>query len=387
MSKSEPREKLRGILIGRTQGLTPLDWDRIILVNLSKRFILAAFILALAFIVDASWLTEDNWILVTGVRVVMVLGSLLAAWAGRNCRNYVKAEILISSGSLMQVVGMSVLAWIEGTYNLYISGVYQVLVFVILFLPIRPLVFGTLVFMAGAYWFGIVPSLFGLSEDPRFILGHAAGYAAFGIMLIAGSVLFIRLRIMEAVNRTALEDKAERVEEQTYKDELTGAYNYRMFQNILPQLLDHSIKQKKQLCLCLIDLDDFKQINDRFGHATGNRVLRSVVQRLSSYIREGDYLFRIGGDEFAVVFNGMPTDKAGLIGSRIADSLSEIEGLTQQGLPPIRCSIGIAYQTAGSKDWKTLYNAADRALYKAKEGKHGGNQIIVSGDSPVVFSQ
>ncbi|MEB3101905.1 GGDEF domain-containing protein [Ferviditalea candida] len=387
MSKSEHREKLGGILIGKPQGFTPLDWDRMVLVNLPKRFYLAAIFLALAFVVDVSWFTEDNWILIAGVRAAMVFGALLMGWIGRSFRNYFGAEILILSGSLIQVFFMSVLAWTEGTYNLYITGVYQVLAFVILFLPIRPFVFGTLVFAVGAYWFGIVPVLFRISEDAGILIGHAAGFATYAIMLVAGNMLFIRLRMTDVIHRKSLEDEAGRFEEQTSKDDLTGAFNYRMFQNILPKLVDSAIEQKSLLCLCLIDLDDFKQINDRFGHATGNRVLRSVVHRLSSYIREGDYLFRIGGDEFAIVFNRMPRDKAELIGRRIADSLGGIEELTQQGLPPIRCSMGIAYQTVGSRDWKMLFNAAERALYKAKEEKHGQNQINISGDSPVIFPQ
>lgn len=148
-------------------------------------------------------------------------------------------------------------------------------------------------------------------------------------------------------------------------DELTGAYNRSGYELLLSTIDLNSVY------LMLFDVDDFKNVNDTYGHDTGDRVLMKVVEVLKSHFRSEDYVCRIGGDEFVVFMMHAEGRRDTLVASKIQDinrALSQVE----DGLPAVSVSVGVVHGTdAANADVQTLYEKADDAMYRAKkDGKH-----------------
>ena len=152
-------------------------------------------------------------------------------------------------------------------------------------------------------------------------------------------------------------------------DPLTGLGNHRHFQERLQRELGAAQADGSPLTLCFIDVDDFKKINDRFGHPVGDRVLSQIAGRL----RQGGEAFRLGGDEFAILLPSTtsrpPTRSPQSIVGRIAAlEVDEVDGLT--------VSAGVATYPDHGGERDELIRLADNALYWAKE--HGKNRVRVS---------
>ncbi|MDX6503988.1 MAG: hypothetical protein QOE29_1113 [Gaiellaceae bacterium] len=151
-------------------------------------------------------------------------------------------------------------------------------------------------------------------------------------------------------------------------DPLTGLGNHRHFHERLQRELTVAEETGSELALCMVDLDNFKEINDSFGHPSGDQVLAGVATRL----RHGGEAFRLGGDEFAVLLPGMGEEGAVVIAESI---IERINGLKVEDLPQTRASCGVAvFPTEGvSRD--DLLRLTDSALYWAKG--HGKNRVRV----------
>jgi diguanylate cyclase (GGDEF)-like protein len=147
---------------------------------------------------------------------------------------------------------------------------------------------------------------------------------------------------------------------QSRHDHLTGLQNRRAYEMRLDAETAKAKRRDEPLALCLLDLDRFKAVNDRFGHVAGDEVLRAVARGFGSR-RLHDEAFRIGGDEFAVVFPGCDEAAARSAIRRMVDSL-DLGSLTARGIT-FGVSFGIA---AGETDPKALHAAADGELTKAK---------------------
>jgi diguanylate cyclase (GGDEF)-like protein len=156
-------------------------------------------------------------------------------------------------------------------------------------------------------------------------------------------------------------------------DPLTGLPNRRAFEEHLDRALSTAAGNADEVALALIDLDDFKQVNDRRGHTAGDRVLRTIGRVLARTIRADEEVFRIGGDEFALVVYG-PWLAAGRALERIREGLSSQR--RANGLPTI--SAGIASTAGGAIDRDDLVEQADAALYAAK----GAGKDRVVGPGP-----
>ncbi len=149
-------------------------------------------------------------------------------------------------------------------------------------------------------------------------------------------------------------------------DPLTGLGNYRHFQERLQIELAAAEQDRTLLTLCLIDIDDFKRINDRFGHPAGDRILT----RVAGLLRQGGEAFRLGGDEFAVLLPGVD-ERAALIAARsIAGRVGSHE---DDEVGRVLVSVGVASFPTDGVGRDELVRLADRALYWAKE--HGKNQV------------
>jgi diguanylate cyclase (GGDEF)-like protein/putative nucleotidyltransferase with HDIG domain len=151
-------------------------------------------------------------------------------------------------------------------------------------------------------------------------------------------------------------------------DPLTGLGNHRNFHERLAWELDHALRAGAPLALCLVDVDDFKRINDRFGHPAGDRVLSQVAARL----RQTGEAFRVGGDEFAVLLPGYKAREAVTAAESIIDRIATLDF---GHLGEITVSAGIALAPEHTRDRDELLSLVDGALYWAKE--YGKNRARV----------
>jgi diguanylate cyclase (GGDEF)-like protein len=149
-------------------------------------------------------------------------------------------------------------------------------------------------------------------------------------------------------------------------DPLTGLGNHRHFHERLQRELAHADENGGLVSLCFLDIDDFKRVNDQFGHPTGDRILSQVAARL----RQGGESFRLGGDEFAVLLPGMDEQLALSTARSIVQRIAETE-LGKTGA--VTVSAGVATFPQHGRERDSLIRLADGALYWAKE--HGKNQV------------
>jgi diguanylate cyclase (GGDEF)-like protein/putative nucleotidyltransferase with HDIG domain len=149
-------------------------------------------------------------------------------------------------------------------------------------------------------------------------------------------------------------------------DPLTGLGNHRNFHDRLERELRYAHERRLPLSLCMIDIDDFKRINDRFGHPTGDRVLSQLATRL----RQTGEAFRLGGDEFALLLPGSDESAALTAASSVVDRIAALN-LEPTGAVTVSVGIATSPQHAGERD--ELIGLADSALYWAKE--YGKNRV------------
>ncbi|HVA36290.1 MAG TPA: diguanylate cyclase [Candidatus Dormibacteraeota bacterium] len=178
----------------------------------------------------------------------------------------------------------------------------------------------------------------------------------------------LRARVAAALRGKALEPqlRAERVElaQAAYTDALTGAANRRAFEDALEAAVAFASRTRRPLSLLYVDLDAFKELNDRKGHAEGDRALQRVASTLLSSVRGTDTVARIGGDEFAVI----------LLGCDITDAENFTNRLFRAAGQDAIASFSAGVATSRSVvdgDATTLRAAADRALYQAKAAGRG----------------
>ncbi len=147
-------------------------------------------------------------------------------------------------------------------------------------------------------------------------------------------------------------------------DYLTGLLNRRAFDVEFAEQHDRARRSGLPLALAMFDLDHFKQINDRFGHASGDRALCDFAALLERELRGGDTLARVGGEEFAVILFGVGLDDAVAFAARIGAELARPVGADQ---PALSASAGVAALSERDATPEALLLVADRALYAAKE--------------------
>ncbi|MEP5763701.1 MAG: diguanylate cyclase [Halieaceae bacterium] len=155
-----------------------------------------------------------------------------------------------------------------------------------------------------------------------------------------------------------------------YQDPLTGLANRRRFERQIGFEFSRASRYGRPLSLVLLDVDDFKGVNDSQGHSFGDRVLQSLAHRCEEHFRSTDLIARIGGDEFAIVLVETQLEEARKIAQRLLTTQSEAE---DEGTT-VTISIGISEVKVGDSISSELLDRADEALYKAKHA--GRNQVI-----------
>jgi len=173
-----------------------------------------------------------------------------------------------------------------------------------------------------------------------------------------------------------LREAKERAEALAARDVLTGLPNRLLLQETVDREIALAERTKRTLGILVIDLDDFKGVNDRFGHAAGDAYLIEVAHRLRAALRQEDVLFRAGGDEFFAVLPNLDT-AAGIetLVSRLIADVHRPVGTNGEVVRPA-ISIGAALYPQHGRSLAVLLNAADRALYTAKA--RGGNRYRIA---------
>ena len=172
-----------------------------------------------------------------------------------------------------------------------------------------------------------------------------------------------------------------------YHDSMTGLPNRMLFQDRFSQALLHSQRSNEMLAMLFLDLDRFKVINDTLGHATGDRLLKIVAERLSSCLREGDTIARLGGDEFMILLTGIrQVEDAAKVAEKLLIALRPSFQFDAQDLH-ITTSIGISLFPFDGREAETLIKNADIALYRAKERGRDNFQMYTPEMNERAFEQ
>jgi diguanylate cyclase (GGDEF)-like protein len=160
-----------------------------------------------------------------------------------------------------------------------------------------------------------------------------------------------------------------------YTDPLTGLCNRSNMMHQLQREISLSRRENRPMSLVIVDIDHFKNINDRFGHLSGDQVIRCVAQHLRDSLRDFDLIFRYGGEEFVLVLSGADAACAGSIAERLRAAVADHTCLLEGGgkvSPTI--SLGVS-QLRDDEDPTALFARADAAMYQAKT--HGRNAVCV----------
>ncbi|HSK66444.1 MAG TPA: sensor domain-containing diguanylate cyclase [Anaerolineales bacterium] len=165
------------------------------------------------------------------------------------------------------------------------------------------------------------------------------------------------------------------VEEQTRLDSLTGVFNHGYFLKVLAEQAEQAAASRSQLCLIMLDIDFFKQYNDRYGHLVGDRILKLLCTAIRHHVKQTDAIGRWGGEEFIISLPGAGPVDALRVAERIGQTMAtlQVEDRDQKTIPVPTVSQGIAIYPNEADEIYRLVDLADRRLYIAKE--RGRNQV------------
>ncbi|MBA1145703.1 GGDEF domain-containing protein [Ectothiorhodospiraceae bacterium WFHF3C12] len=198
------------------------------------------------------------------------------------------------------------------------------------------------------------------------------------IAFIGNQVAALR-RVVKARNRE-LESAVAELRELATLDPLTRLPNRRSIMDHLLQeesRAERRTPEQNSLCLCLVDVDHFKRINDTYGHQVGDRALQQVADALVNVLRKGDFVGRYGGEEFLLILPESTREGARIAADRVRRHIEQSGMSALESAEHLTVSIGVAVHSPGDSVEKTL-GRADAALYEAK-GK-GRNQVVLAGE-------
>lgn len=187
--------------------------------------------------------------------------------------------------------------------------------------------------------------------------------------------LFVIEKALENQRLRELAEMSEYYKRLSNIDEMTGIYNFRFFMQMLQNEMERHTRYPDPLCLFIVDIDDFKQINDRYGHLVGDSVLRRVAILLKRSVRGCDVLARYGGEEFSVILPATALKDAVHVAERIRSTVAEHRFHLPDGLMLDHVTVTVGLGTFSPSDVtpESLIKKADQALYEGK--KNGKNQV------------
>jgi len=154
-------------------------------------------------------------------------------------------------------------------------------------------------------------------------------------------------------------------------DPMTGAYNRRYFYSIVKEIIALSKRENKSITLAMVDIDNFKNINDTYGHDIGDEVIKTIVNKISSEIRDSDIFIRFGGEEFVILLPNTSIDKSMVILEKVRKTIEECKSVKDVSFT---ISIGVAEYIYSEINFDKVLKRADDGLYIAKNS--GKNRIV-----------
>lgn len=196
--------------------------------------------------------------------------------------------------------------------------------------------------------------------------------AGLGMTIIVWILAARTWLLQRAVARrtAALRRTSERLRQLATTDELTGLYNRRFFLDRWAWECDRAKRYQRPLACLMVDVDGFKQVNDRLGHHTGDLVLKDVARELKAALRQSDILARFGGDEFIVALPETTHEQAEAVAQKLRQVSLRASGDSQRRVPDVRLSVGLSYVVPGDQEPEEIIQAADQSLYSAKRQAH-----------------
>jgi diguanylate cyclase (GGDEF)-like protein len=198
--------------------------------------------------------------------------------------------------------------------------------------------------------------------DPRWLYSLAVG-AFLAVFMVMCDLWFLVTELQWELAQ------------QVRTDPLTGAMNRRAMEEAAKRETARSIRHDRPLCMIVIDIDNFKQLNDTRGHAAGDSALQALVQRVKDTLRNQDLFARTGGEEFAILLPDTPETAGIATAERVRQAIEELEVPSAAGTIRITVSAGVAQLDSSCGGWEELMQRADEAMYEAK--KRGRNAVTV----------
>ncbi len=214
----------------------------------------------------------------------------------------------------------------------------------------------------------------------ELLLWVAFAMALAQFSLLAGMVSDLRYKIKDK-NRTLAKQNAElevalqRISDMAIRDELTGVFNRRYLMERITEETARCQRSGATFCLCMVDIDFFKKINDGYGHLGGDEVLRCVARTASGALREGDFFGRYGGEEFVMLLTNTTLVGAMVTAERVRTQIQDLKFPEISVKLQVRISLGVAEHRRQDLAAATLQQA-DAALYRAKH--NGRNQSVAA---------
>jgi len=192
------------------------------------------------------------------------------------------------------------------------------------------------------------------TKDPRWLYS-LAGMAFLACCMV---MCFIWFLVIELERELA---------EQARTDSLTGALNRRAMEEAALRETSRSIRHGTPVCMIVLDIDHFKQINDSLGHAAGDSVLKALVQQVRSMLRTSDLIARTGGEEFTILLPDTPATTGVVAAERVRRAIEALQVIYDSKPIHFTVSAGVAQLDPGSGGWEGMMRRADSAMYEAKE--------------------
>ena len=211
---------------------------------------------------------------------------------------------------------------------------------------------------------------------PGIILVTLVSYGLVNFLGLLVSARLYRARRTEYRSHLAEQAAQAKIARLAMQDDLTGIANRRHFYRQAEAELAHFQRAKQPLALLMLDLDHFKQINDKYGHGVGDAVLIRFAQYVSTQIRQEDLLGRVGGEEFAILLRDAAMAQATAIAERIREGVAQLPIFGGDDADRFTVSIGIATAEDADASFDVLFGRADKALYRAKQ--EGRNRVAIA---------
>ncbi len=161
-------------------------------------------------------------------------------------------------------------------------------------------------------------------------------------------------------------EELDTIQQKAEEDPLTGVMNRRSLDRHIKRLFEECAHSEMWASFIMLDIDNFKSINDTYGHLNGDKVLAAMCRAISASLRQGDLFFRYGGDEFSILLPGVRIDDARVVAEKILNLVNRLEFISKGSRVPVSISVGVTELQSGDTE-ESMIHRADEALYCAKE--------------------